>query len=113
MLIIKEKTPLSKIKEIAESFFGNLVKAVVDIEKEILVVGGDLHSDEEMVLLEMGSKQESLWGINIYPDNEDDEFIEFDSMINIRPYMGNRTRGVDDTTIRKKIIEIVNRLIER
>lgn len=113
MLVIKEKFPISKIKEIAQNSFGNLIKAVVDVEKEILVIGGDLHSDEERVLLEMGSKQEALWGINIYPDLEGDEFIEFDSMINIRPSMGNRTRGVDDPVIRKKIIEIVNRLIER
>lgn len=113
MLVIKEQTPLSKIKELSQESFGNLVKAVVDIEKKILVVGGELHSDMEAVLLEMGSKQKNLWGINIYPEANKEDFIEFDSMINIRPSMGNRTRGVEDPFVREKISEIVKDLIAR
>ncbi|MGQ9701619.1 MAG: DUF5674 family protein [bacterium] len=113
MLVIKEQTSLLKIKELAQESFVNLVKAVVDVEKKILVVGGELHSDMEAVLLEMGSKQENLWGINIYPEANEDEFIEFDSMINVRPSMGNRTRRVEDPFVREKILGIVKDLIVR
>lgn len=113
MLVIKDETSLSKIKELSQESFGNLVKAVVDLEKKILVVGGELHSDMEAVLLEMGSKQKNLWGINIYPEANEEDFIEFDSMINIRPSMGNRTRGVEDPLIREQILEIVKHLIAR
>lgn len=113
MKIIKDKAPIAELKEIAENMFGNMVKAVVDIEKEIMVVGGELHSDEEALLLENGSKQQNLWGINLYIDIKDDSWIEFDSMINLRPSRGNRTRGVDDSGTRKKITEIVNGLIEK
>lgn len=113
MEIVKEKISTKKLKELAESKFGNLVKAVVDIEREIMAVGGDLHSDEEGLLLEQGSVQKDLWGINIYPENIDDDWIEFDSLINLRPSQDNRTRGIDNPKIREKIKEIVNKLVER
>lgn len=94
--------------------FGNLVKGVVDIEKKIMVVDAEMHADEEAELLEKGSKQADLWGINLYPEYyEKDNFIEFDSMINIRPRQNNRSRGVDDSEIRAKIITIVNQLVEK
>ena len=96
----------------SENMFGDLVKAVVDIEKEIMVIDAELHADQEKVLLENGSLQENLWGINLYPDDfQDEDFIEFDSMINLRPSWGNRSRGVDDENIQKKIIEIVSEIV--
>ena len=93
--------------------FGNLVKAVVDVEKEIMVVDGELHADEEALLLEKGSQQKSLWGINIYPEIQGEEWIEFDSMINLRPSFQNLSRGVDDLSVRRKIRKIVNKLVKR
>lgn len=112
MKILKEKIKLSELKKMTALMLGNLVKAVVDIKKEIMVVDAELHSDEEALLLKEGSKQEDIWGINIYPDLPVDQRIEFDSMINLRPRLGNRTRGVDNPEIRKKIESIVNKLIE-
>ena len=97
-----------ELNEMAFKMFGNLVKAVVDIEKEILVVDAELHSDQEAYLLEQGSKQVNLWGINIYPELTGDERIEFDSMINLRPSQNNNSRGVDDQEIQKRILDIVN-----
>lgn len=105
-----EKISRSQLKEIADGF-GNLVKAVVDIEKSLMAIGGELHADEEAFLLEKGSQQRNLWGINLYPELQGEEFIEFDSVINLRPTQGNRSRGVDDAGIRQKIKEIVNSLI--
>jgi uncharacterized protein DUF5674 len=90
-----------------------MVKAVVDIEKEIMVIDAELHADEEALLLEKGSIQNNVWGINLYPELGQDEWIEFDSMINVRPSIGNRSRGVSDVNIQKKIIAIVNNLIKR
>lgn len=110
MKIISEKITLKELNNMAKNLFGNLVKAVVDIEKKIMVVNGELHADEEATLLKSGSVQKNLWGINIYPE-EKENFIEFDSMINIRPSMGNRTRTVEDKLLRKIIIKVVNDLI--
>ena len=90
---------------------GTLVKAVVDIERKVMAIGGGLHADEEQVLLEEGSKQENLWGINLYPDDKSESWIEFDSMINIRPNQGNRSRGVEDKTTQEKIRSIVSTLV--
>jgi hypothetical protein len=95
----------------SEKMFGKLVKAVVDIEREIMVVDAEVHADEEQFLLEDGSRQENLWGINIHPDKTGEYFIEFDSMINLRPSWGNSSRSVENPLIRKKIITIVNRLV--
>jgi len=113
MKIINSKISIDEIKKMADKMFGNLIKAVVDIDKEIMAVNGELHSDEEALLLEKNSKQENLWGINIYPEIKDDDWIEFDSMINLRPSLKNFSRGIDNPDIRKKIIKIVNKLIVR
>ena len=93
--------------------FGNLVKAVVDVGKEIMAVNGELHSDEQELLIEKGSKQKDLWGINIYPEIKDENWIEFDSMVNLKPYFNNRTRGVESSEIKEKIIKIVNKLVKK
>jgi hypothetical protein len=90
-----------------------MVKAVVDIERGIMAVDGELHSDEEELLLQNGSRQANLWGINIYPDAGAEDWIEFDSMINLRPSQDNRTRGVEDPDRRRRILEIVSRLVMR
>jgi len=109
--IINEPVSLADLKAMAQGGFGNLVKAVVDVDREIIAVDGELHADEEALLLENGSRQRNLWGINIYPELEGADRIEFDSMINIRPAQGNRSRGVDNMEIREKIIQVVHKLI--
>lgn len=109
--IIKEKIDLNELKAIAKEHFGDMVKAVVDLDIKIMAIGAGMHADEEAVLLQQGSKQENLWGINLYVDMPKEQFVEFDSMINIRPRQNNRTRGVEDENIRKQIIEAVNNLI--
>ena len=111
MKIINEKISLEDLKKLAEESFGDFIKAVVDIEIEIMSIGGELHADEEYLLLNEGSKQENLWGINIYPFNDVEKMIEFDSMINVRPRQNNRSRGVENPVIQSKIIEITNKLI--
>jgi len=113
MKIIKKQIPESLLKKITENNFGDFVKAVVDIEKEIMVIDAELHADEEALPLEKGSKQADLWGINLYPEIKNDDWIEFDSMINIRPASGNLSRSIDNSKIRKKIIKIVNNLIKK
>ena len=110
--IINKPIDKKYLAEVAEKRFGDMVKAVVDIEKEIMAISGELHADEERVLLERGSKQENLWGINLYPDKAGDNFIEFDSMINIRPRQNNRSRGVDGEDVRNKILAVVNKLVK-
>ncbi len=112
MKFIDTKISKAQLTEVAKERFGDMVKAVVDIELGIMVVGGELHADEEAMLLEHGSKQENLWGINIYVDKPINERIEFDSMINIRPRQNNRSRDVLDMAVREKITIIVNNLVE-
>ncbi|MFH0814911.1 MAG: DUF5674 family protein [Candidatus Falkowbacteria bacterium] len=110
--VVKDKVTLAMLKELAGERFGDLVKAVVDIELGVMAIGGEMHSDEEEILLSAGSKQENLWGINLYPDKRGEDFIEFDSMINIRPRQGNRSRGVENCAIQEKIKKIVSNLVD-
>jgi hypothetical protein len=109
--LINSPIKKERLFEIANERFGDLVKAVVDIEKEVMAVGGELHSDEEALLLEQGSLQRNLWGINIYPDKIGNEMIEFDSIINLRPSHNNRSRGVNDPSAREKIYSAVKKLV--
>lgn len=111
MQMIKTSISISQLRPLVQASFGNFVKAVVDVEKSIMVVGGELHADQEAQLLEQGSRQENLWGINIYPENSKDTLVEFDSMINIRPRQENRSRGVENPLIREQILKVVHRLI--
>lgn len=113
MKILKQPITFSELHQMAANAFGNLVKAVVDVDRELLAVDAELHSDLEAALLEEGSRQKDLWGINLYPEMEGDRFVEFDSLINIRPSQSNQSRGVDDPETRKKIIEIVAQRIKR
>lgn len=110
--IVERPIAKTKIAELAKDSFGKLVKAVVDVERRIMMIGGELHADAEALLLENGSKQQDLWGINLYPDKPFAEWLEFDSMINLRPSQGNLSRGVDDPHIREQIVEIVKALIQ-
>ena len=113
MLIVREPISLVDLDAIAKAQFGNLVKAVVDVERGAMAIGGELHSDEEALLLEDGSDQRYLWGINLYPAITGEGWVEFDSMINIRPSQGNRSRSVDDADTRKAIVSVVGRLVAR
>lgn len=107
MKLLDQPISLSDLKAIAKHSFGDLVKAVVDVRQGLIVIDASLHADEEAFLLEHGSDQADLWGINIYPDLPGEDMIEFDSMINLRPSYGNMSRSVDDEEIRRKIEAIV------
>jgi len=113
LLIIKTSITNNELNSIAKVIFGDMIKAVVDIEKEIIAIDAELHSDLEALLLENGSKQENLWGVNFYPEIVGEDFLEFDSMINIRPSQNNRSRGVESELIQDKITEIVNKRVIR
>jgi hypothetical protein len=110
--IIRESVTRHELNEMAKQQFGDMVKAVVDVEQGVMAIGGELHSDEEAVLLDQGSVQINLWGINLYPERPVPEWIEFDSMINVRPSGGNRSRYVESANIRDTVTTIVNRLVE-
>jgi len=112
--IIKNPINKKELAEIAKGQFGDLVKAVVDVEKEIIAIGGELHADEEVALIEQkGSKCEHTWGINLYPGKSGEDLIEFDSVINLKPSFDNRSRGINNSVIREKIRNIVERFIEK
>jgi Protein of unknown function (DUF5674) len=110
---VDDKITVAELSEIAQKMYGDLVKAVVDINKRDLVIDAEMHADIEQFFLEKGARQQDLWGINLYPAKfGTEEFIEFDSMINIRPRQKNMSRSVEDKGIRKEIIAIVDAKIE-
>ena len=112
MKIIAEKVTLNELNQMAAHMFGNMVKAVIDVDKELIALDAELHSDLEALLIENGSQQKNLWGINLYPEMAGDDFVEFDSMINMRPSQGNKSRGVDSGEMRDKIMKIVSKKVK-
>ncbi len=113
MTLITTGIPLNTLQQMAAAGFGNMVKAVVDVERGLLAVDAELHADLEALLLQDGSLQQDLWGINLYPDAAGDGFLEFDSMINLRPSQGNASRGVDDARRQAAIRAVVERVVTR
>ena len=109
--LVSEPISTQQLREAGEELYGDMVKAVVDVEKEIMAVGAELHADEEAFLLERNSLQENLWGINLYTERVMPEMLEFDSMINIRPRQNNRSRGVEDLKLQERITAIVRKLV--
>jgi hypothetical protein len=115
MRTVTEREPiaLDELRRMAAARFGDMVKAVVDLEGGSMLVDAEMHADEEAELLAGGSRQRDLWGINLYPDLPEVEWLEFDSMINVRPSFGNRSRSVDDPRIRERIAALVKTLVLR
>ena len=111
MLILERPISRAELKEYAANTFGDMIKCVADADKGLLAIDADLHADLERLLLENGSQQTSLWGFNLYPDETGDDFIEYDSLINIRSWQGNPVRDVLDQEVREKIAGTVNKFI--
>lgn len=109
--IISTSISKSELSALARETFGTMVKGVVDLEREIIALGGELHADEEAVLLQDGSQQKNLWGVNIYPGKPFEQAIEYDSMINIRPRENNNSRDIKDQKIREKIAAIIRKRV--
>jgi hypothetical protein len=115
MRTITEAQPISieDLGELAAERFGDLVKAVIDLERNLMMIDAEMHADEEAELLESGSRQRDLWGINLYPSQPEADWLEFDSMINLRPSCGNSSRGVDNPATQARITALVSRLVRR
>ncbi len=112
MKLLSSQIPLSDLIEDHMTVFSTMIKAVVDLEHRIMVVDAELHADQEATLLEGGSRQENLWGINLYPSRKGDDFIEFTSLINIRPAQGNPSMEVLSPEVRSRIVEILGEVVD-
>ncbi|HEY4527399.1 MAG TPA: DUF5674 family protein [Candidatus Paceibacterota bacterium] len=109
--IVREHVAVSELKPLAALWYGPMIKGVVDLEREIIAVGGDWHMDANTKLIEDGSDQMHLWGFNLYLEERGDSAIEYQSLINIRPSQGNRSIEIEDTELRKKIFSVVRSLV--
>lgn len=109
--IIKQPITKAEAREIAQEFYVEMVKGVADIEKGIIALGGEYHVDANAILIRNGSQQKDVWGFNLYPDRTSDSWIEYTSLINIRPSANNRSMNVEDEKIRAKIKTIVGKLV--
>lgn len=104
---------LDELRGLVPGRFRDFVKGVVDLRRRVMLLDADMHADQEAALLADGSDQRDLWGINLYPQLSGPDWIEFDSMINLRPSFGNRSRGIDDASIREQVAELVESLVRR
>lgn len=113
IVLITDRIASSQLAELVTRFFTDMVKYVVDVDRGIAAVGGELHADAEQLLLDAGSRQEDLWGANYYPDRDPVDCIEFTSLINIRPSQGNRSMEIENDDIRDRVRELTHQLIGR
>jgi hypothetical protein len=113
IVVTDRRIPADELKRLVLLFFEDMVKYVVDLERRVAAIGGDLHADAEALLLEDGSVQEDLWGANYYPGRGEDGCIEYTALINIRPAQGNRSMEVESPELRRRIRELTFELIGR
>ena len=101
-------------KEMLEDFcriYQSMTKGVVDLESGLLALEADMHADLEQMLLNQGSRQRDLWGLNLYPEKSGSEFVEFTSLINIRPAQGNTSIDIRDPALREQILRVVRKWV--
>ncbi len=112
---VTESDPIAieELRRLVPGRFRDMIKGVVDLQRRLLVIDADMHADQEAALLADGSDQRDLWGINLYPQLDGPDWLEFDSMINLRPSFGNRSRGVDDAATREAIAALIASLVRR
>jgi len=108
--IVSQRIEPADLSSLVAAWFGDMVKYVVDVRREVAAIGGQLHADAEQALLADGSRQEDLWGANYLP-GLGAEAIEYTSLINIRPAQGNRSMEIQDPEIRDRIRDLTSRLM--
>ena len=106
----RSKISRAELSALAKEVYVDMVKGVVDVRRRVLALGGELHADCKQILLDQGSKQEDLWGFNIYVERPQESWLEYTSMINIRPRQGNSSREVLDPKIRQQIKDIIDQM---
>ena len=111
MQILQQPISRAKLRTLAQNTFGDMIKCVADIRLDLLSLDADFHADLEQMLLKNGSAQENLWGFNLWVEEAGEDFIEYDSLINIRSWQGNPSRDVLDPEVREKIRQIVEQFI--
>ena len=111
IVIVERRIEPAELARLVLLHFEDMVKYVVDVERRLAAVGGELHADAEQLLLQSGSRQADLWGANYHPGRGPEECIEYTSLINIRPAQGNRSMLVADPGLRERIREITFALI--
>ncbi len=94
ILVAPNSVSEETLSALAKEWHQTLVKGVVDIARGTIALGGEWHMDASARLLEEGSRQEDLWGFNIYPEERGDAAIEYTSLINIRPAQDNRSMEI-------------------
>ena len=110
--VFNSKVSKENLSALAQSSYVDMVKGVVDVDKKVVALGGELHADAEQILLDQGSKQANLWGFNIYPEKTREDYLEYTSMINIRPKQGNMQREIKDIKLRSQIKNIIDEMVE-
>ncbi len=106
--LLRERATREQLAEMLADW-GVLIKVVVDVRREVMAGGGEMHADTEALLLTNGSQQEDLWGANWYPDSRE---VRFEALINIRPRHGNTKMEVQSAATRAKMEAIIRRLLE-
>ena len=105
--IINKPVSVKEIEDLAKAYYEDLIKGVVDIRREVLALGGEMHADAEEVLLKDGSKQTDLWGFSILFDKAKEESLIYESFINIRPRDNNKNLEVKNPVIREQMKRII------
>jgi hypothetical protein len=105
--ILRDKATSAQVAEMLKEY-ESMIKIVVDIRRRNLAAGGEMPSDCESVLIDDGSEQDDLWGANWYPA---EQRIAFESLINIRPRLGNRNILIQDAGIRKEVESITREIL--
>lgn len=112
IIILDHKITTEEVKKMADFWYGTMIKGAVDIEGGRVALGGDYHIEDSELLTSTGSKFEDIWGFNIRFEENENGVLEFDSMVNIKPNFGNRSRSINNADVIKKATEIIYKFID-
>ena len=110
--LVRSRIDHDTLIKLAKENYGEMIKGVADVAREIIALGGELHADAQAALLQDGSRPEDIWGFNVYVEKPRQQRMDYTSFINVRPSLGNRSMEVHDHTLRKRMRAIVDSLVE-
>lgn len=110
--LLEKPVSMNDVRVFAQEDYGTMIKGTVDIVENKVAIGGDYHMETCELLVEHGSSHQNIWGFNIRFEENQAGILEFDSLVNIKPALGNKSRSVENPEVIEKATEIIHSWIE-
>jgi len=108
VIVLDKKITHEQFKQACEAY-SDYIKTVIDIEKNVLAIGGEYHIDCEEVLIKSGSRLENLFGGGYRVSTKE---VEYMAMSKYKPALGKNTYEITDPKVRQRLENLTKEFLE-